>query len=103
MDPINLFIAVLLLAGALGFGWYAGSRKGVAVLAAAEERAKQVPGLQAQLDEVRRACGEAQTECARLNAAQEERERAFEARLAELKEARETMSAQFSEIDRTRA
>lgn len=98
MDASLLLIAILVLVGGLAFGWYAGSRKGVAALAAAEERAKQVPGLQAQLDEVRRACGEAQTECARLNAAQEERERAFEARLAELKEARETMSAQFSEI-----
>jgi DNA recombination protein RmuC len=113
MDPIVLVI-VALLAG-LGGGWFIGSRQAaayrrerderlddfrnaIADLAAAEERAKQVPALSAQLEEARRECGEARTECARLASAQEERQRAFEAQLKELKEAREALSAQFSEI-----
>ncbi|WP_324750305.1 DNA recombination protein RmuC [Sphingomonas sp. LY54] len=113
MDPMIL-VVVALVAG-LGAGWFVGNRqaaafraerdqrledfrKAIADLAAAEERAKQVPALQEQLDQVRRECGEARTECARLSSSQIERERAFEARLQELKEAREAMSAQFSEI-----
>jgi DNA recombination protein RmuC len=47
---------------------------------------------------MRRECGDARSECARLSSAQEEREKAFEARLKELREAREALSAQFSEI-----
>ncbi|PWG01149.1 DNA recombination protein RmuC [Sphingosinicella humi] len=113
MDPV-IFVVVALLAG-LSVGWFAGSRqaaayreerdarlddfrKAIADLAAAEERAKQVPLLSAQLEEARRECGEARTECARLASAQEERQRAFEAQLKELKEAREALSAQFGEI-----
>jgi DNA recombination protein RmuC len=113
MDPMIL-VVVALVAG-LGAGWFVGNRqaaafraerdqrledfrKAIADLAAAEERAKQVPALQEQLEQVRRECGEARTECARLSSSQIERERAFEARLQELKDAREAMSAQFSEI-----
>ena len=109
-----ILVVVALVAG-LGAGWFVGNRqaaafraerdqrledfrKAIADLAAAEERAKQVPALQEQLEQVRRECGEARTECARLSSSQIERERAFEARLQELKDAREAMSAQFSEI-----
>lgn len=98
MDPSILFIAILLLAGGLGAGWFLGSRRAAAELAVAEERAKQVPELQVQLEDIRRDCSAARTECTRLSAAQEERERAFEERLTELREAREALSAQFSEI-----
>lgn len=98
MDPaFILFGIILLLAGGLA-GWLLGTRRSSAALAVAEDRARQVPDLMSQLDEVRKTCGEAQTECARLGAAQEERERAFEQRLSELKEARESLSAQFSEV-----
>jgi DNA recombination protein RmuC len=113
VDPA-LFILVAALTGA-GLGWFLGQRqaaayrrerderlddfrRAIADLAAAEERAKQVPGLQERLEAVRRDCATAQQECARLSSAQEERERAFAARLQELKEAREALSAQFSEI-----
>lgn len=109
-----ILVVVALVAG-LGAGWFVGNRQAaafraerdqrledfrqaIADLAAAEERAKQVPMLQEQLEQVRRECGEARTECARLSSSQIERERAFEARLQELKDAREAMSAQFSEI-----
>jgi DNA recombination protein RmuC len=94
VDPVFLIVALVLLAAGLGAGWLLGSRRGVA----AEERARQLPIVQSQLDEARRACGAAESECARLSAAQIERDRAFEERLTELKEAREALSAQFSEI-----
>jgi DNA recombination protein RmuC len=113
MDPVFLVMAALLLG--LGAGWFLGSRQAaafrkerddrheeyrnaVAELAVAEERARQMPDLQAKLEEMRRECGDARSECARLSSAQEERERAFEERLKELREAREALSAQFSEI-----
>ncbi|MDT9597746.1 DNA recombination protein RmuC [Sphingosinicella sp. GR2756] len=98
MDPFFLLLSALLAGACVLLGWYLGSRRGIAGLAVAEERAKQVPDLQAKLDEVRRECGEARAECARLSTSQEEREKAFELRLAELREAREALSAQFSEI-----
>ena len=115
MDVSALLLAALLLLVGLALGWFLGSRQAAAFrkerderledfrraitdLAAAEERAKQVPILQEQLDAVRGDCAAARSECARLSASAEERERAFEARLAELKEAREALSAQFSEI-----
>src|SRR5687768_7296302 len=113
MDSVFLVVAALLLG--LGAGWFVGSRqaaafrkerddrheeyrKALADLAVAEERARQMPDLQAKLEELRRECGDARAECARLSSAQEARERAFEDRLKELREARETLSAQFSEI-----
>jgi DNA recombination protein RmuC len=115
MDATALLLSVFLLALGLALGWFLGSRQAAAFrkerddrlddfrraitdLAAAEERAKQVPVLQELLEVARSDCGAARSECARLSASAEERERAFEARLAELKEAREALSSQFSEI-----
>lgn len=94
MDPSYLFVAIVLLLAGIGAGWLLGSRRGLA----AEERARQIPTLQSQLEDMRRACSATETECARLSAAQIERERAFEERLTELRQAREALSAQFSEI-----
>src|SRR5688500_11443782 len=113
MDPVFLVVAALLLG--LGAGWFLGSRQAaafrkerddrleeyrnaIADLAAAEERARHVPDLQTKLEEMRRECGDARSEYARLSSSQEEKERAFELRLKELREAREALSAQFSEI-----
>lgn len=87
------FVLVALLAGG-AIGWLLGSRDGVG--------AKQtVDNLRLQLDEVvkeRDANRGAVSELAALRAAQEERERAFEQQLASLKEAKESLSAQFHEI-----
>jgi len=111
---LMLIIAVAALGGA-GLGFVLGGRQAAAMraerdeqlqkfrdaikdLAAAEERAKAVPELAAKLDEMRAQCSSAQQECARLSSAQVEREKAFEARLKELTEARAALSAQFSEI-----
>jgi DNA recombination protein RmuC len=115
MNPLVLIVVVLAMLGGAGLGWFLGNRsaasfraerdqrlddfrRAIADLAAAEERAKQVPELAAKLDEMRSQCAAAQQECARLSAGQDEREKAFEARLKELTEARAALSAQFSEI-----
>ncbi len=116
MDPTVAILIILVAAIAgVALGWLLGHRpaeayrkerderlddfrRAITDLAAAEERAKAVPDLLAELEKVRRECGDARTECARLSSSQEERERAMEARLTELREAREALSAQFSEI-----
>jgi DNA recombination protein RmuC len=94
LDLSFLLLGLLFLTGGLAVGWMIGNRRAVA----AEERAKLVPDLQAQLEAIRNDCGEARAECASLKATQSERERAFEERMKELREAREAMTAQFSEI-----
>jgi DNA recombination protein RmuC len=86
-------VLVALAVGAL-VGWLFGSRDGV--------RAKQTAdGLRLQLDDVvkeRDANRAAAEELAAVKAAQGERDRAFEVRVAELTAARETLSAQFAEV-----
>jgi DNA recombination protein RmuC len=111
----SALLIIVAVAVGLALGWYLGSRqaaafrnerderlddfrRAIADLAAAEERARQVPALQEQLDLVRQTCSEAQQRCASLSSAQEERERAFQAQIEQMKEAREALSAQFSEI-----
>jgi DNA recombination protein RmuC len=115
MDSAFLLITVAAAIAGVALGWLLGGRQVAALrverdarleefkaairdLAAAEERARAVPDLQARLDEVRRDCADAQQRCASLSSAQEERERAFQAQIAQMKEAREALSAQFSEI-----
>ena len=87
------FVFVALLVGAL-IGWLIGGRDGAA--------AKQtVDNLRLQLDEVvkeRDANRDAATRLAALEASQVEREKGFEARIAELIEAKEALSSQFAEI-----
>lgn len=115
MDAVASIVAALMLLAGLALGWFIGSRQAAAFrkerderlddfrraitdLAAAEERARQVPALQQQLEAIRTDCNDARSECARLSASAEERERAFAERIAELQQAREALSAQFSEI-----
>ncbi len=115
MDALLLIVVALAAVAGVALGWFLGNRqadayraerdarlddfrKAITDLAAMEERARQVPTLQAQLEETRQACAAATNECARLNSSQEERERAFDARLKEMREAREALTAQFSEI-----
>src|SRR3569833_4704005 len=115
MDPLVLIIVALAAAGGVALGWFLGGRPAAALravrdraldehrqtsaaLATAEEHSRQLPELQAKLDEVRNDCANARQECARLSSSAEEREKAFEARLKELREAREALSHQFSEI-----
>jgi DNA recombination protein RmuC len=87
------FMIVALAVGAV-IGWLLGSR------AAAGAR-HTVDNLRLQLDEVVKERDEnrsAATKLASLEAAQLEREKAFEARIKELIEAKEALSAQFGEI-----
>jgi DNA recombination protein RmuC len=87
------FVFLALAVGGI-IGWLVGSRAAAA--------SKQVTeSLRLQLDEVvkeRDANRAAVNELSALKAAQEERERAFEQQIAALKEAKESLSAQFHEI-----
>ena len=94
MDPWFLLVALLLLAGGFGTGWFLGSRRAAADIAVAEERAKQAPALQTQLDEMRRERDEGLRAVATLQADA----RNFDLRLKELIEAKDLLASQFSEI-----
>jgi DNA recombination protein RmuC len=94
MDAIVIIVALAGLAIGAIIGWLLGSR------AAAGAR-QTVDNLRLQLDEVvkeRDANRAAVNELGKLQAAEEERAKAFEARIAELKEAKDALSAQFSEV-----
>src|SRR5262245_43429620 len=90
---IIAFVVIALAIGVL-VGWLLGGREGAG--------AKQtIENLRLQLDEVvkeRDANREAATRLAALEASQLEREKGFEARIQELVEAKEALSAQFAEI-----
>jgi DNA recombination protein RmuC len=92
-SAVIAFIIIALAAGGL-IGWLWASRESAG--------AKQtVENLRLQLDEVvkeRDSNRGAVSELAGLKAAQEEREKAFEQQIAALKEAKESLSAQFHEI-----
>jgi DNA recombination protein RmuC len=87
------FVVLALVVGAM-IGWLFGSRDGAGARQAVEN-------LRLQLDEVvkeRDANRGAVSDLAALKAAQEERERSFEQQFATLKEAKESLSAQFHDI-----
>ena len=94
MDVGSIIIVLVALAIGAVIGWLIGSRDGVG--------AKQtVDSLRLQLDEVvkeRDLNRGAAQELATLKAVQDERERAFEERLAELTAAREALTSQFAEV-----
>ena len=94
MNAVILGFVIIALAAGGVIGWLVGSRSAAG--------AKQtVDNLRLQLDEVvkeRDVNREAATKLAALEASQAERERGFEARIAELIEAKEGLSAQFAEI-----
>jgi DNA recombination protein RmuC len=105
MDSSLILFVILALALGAAAGWFLGARQAALYRKERDDRTEDfrkaitdLAGMQAKLDEARQACADARTECARLSAGQEERERAFEARLTELRESREALSAQFSEI-----
>jgi DNA recombination protein RmuC len=91
-------VAIVLILVALGLGaligWLVGSR-------AAASSKEVIQNLRLQLDEVvkeRDLNREAANELAGLRAAQEEREKSFQQQLETLREAKESLSAQFHEI-----
>jgi len=92
-SAVFMFVVLALCVGGL-IGWLAGSR------AAAGAR-QTVDNLRLQLDEVvkeRDANRAAVTELGALKATQSEREKSFEQQIAALKDAKESLSAQFHEI-----
>ncbi|HYX47171.1 MAG TPA: DNA recombination protein RmuC [Sphingomicrobium sp.] len=94
MDAAVVAIALLALLIGAALGWLWAGRESAAAKQAVEN-------LRLQLDEVakeRDANREAATKLAALEASQLERERGFEGRIKELVEAKEALSAQFSEI-----
>lgn len=93
---IGIVVAVAVVAFGLGalIGWLLGSREGAGAKSTLDS-------LRIQLDEVvkeRDANRTAAQDLAALKAAQEERERSFEEKIADLIRAREALSTQFSEI-----
>src|SRR4051812_17941073 len=105
MDAKLLLFILVAVAAGLAAGWFLGTRQVALYRKERDDRTEDfrkaitdLADMQAKLDEARDTCAEARTECARLSAGQEERERAFEMRLSELRESREALSAQFSEI-----
>ncbi|WCT75404.1 DNA recombination protein RmuC [Sphingomonas naphthae] len=94
-------MAVVALLVGLGLGWLLrGSAAGAlaAKLATAEERAAAVPLLRSTLDAVTAERDEALRGLAAERATGAAREAAAEARLTELREAKEALSAQFAEV-----
>jgi len=94
MDLSVVLIAVVALGLGALIGWLFGSRSGAA-------GAQVIESLRLQLDAVieeRDANRSAANELAVLRAAQEERERSFEQQIEALREAKESLSAQFHEI-----
>lgn len=110
MDPLVIVILaiVALVVGAL-LGWFAAGRTMAPLrednarlreeVRIAEEQGRQtVADLRTMLDGVRDERDAAQRELSGLKAAAEERDRAFEARLAELREAKDVLAGQFREV-----
>ena len=105
MDPVViLFVLVALAIGAL-IGWLVGSRSAAAGQGVADSLRLQLDGVREERDIHARSIEALRTEHGELSsrhaasvAAQEERERAFEERLAEINAAKEALGAQFAEV-----
>jgi DNA recombination protein RmuC len=91
---LTLVIGLVALLAGLAVGWFA--RAGSA--AKAEMQAAELQPLRSQLGEVTIARDIALRDLAVERAAMGERAQAFEARLTELREAKEALAAQFSEV-----
>lgn len=105
MDSTTLLFVILALAIGAAAGWFAGNRQAALYRKERDDRTEDfrkaiadLAGMQEKLDEARQACSDARAECAGLSAAREAQERNFQERLAEIRDAREALSAQFSEI-----
>jgi DNA recombination protein RmuC len=111
LDPIALVIIVLALIAGLALGWFLGGRgvaemraerdarteefkRAIVDLAGAQERANSADQLRLDLATMRDERDHGRTELATLRADA----RAFEARLTELKEAKDIMAAQFADV-----
>jgi len=91
MDPLSLLLIALLVAAGVALGWYVG-RGGAGALA--EERGKAADLLRMTLDEVTKERDAAMRDLAGLQSDA----RNFEARMKEMVEAKEALTAQFHEV-----
>lgn len=91
MDPVTLLIIAALVAGGIALGWVLGKGRAGAV---AEERGKAAEQLRTDLTSV---TGERDAAIRELAALQADA-RNFEARMKELMEAKEALTAQFHEV-----
>ncbi|MFC4291897.1 DNA recombination protein RmuC [Sphingorhabdus arenilitoris] len=109
MDPIFVIIALLIALLTGGLGWYLGSHSGNERAARAQDKVEtltvtidkfsgDLAKVEAKLEEVTAERNAAKEAAARLEAYAEERERSFEQQKRDLIEAKEQLSAQFSEI-----
>ena len=94
MDVNLIFVTIAALAVGALIGWLLGSRDGTAAKQTVENLRLQLDGVVAERD-VNRVAAQ---ELAVLQAAHIERAKAFEQQLAALKDAKESLSAQFHEI-----
>ena len=81
-----------------GEAWRLKFNEAVVNLAAEAEKNKRLAEVEAQLGAEREAASTLRAEVAAFQRGEEERARAFEERLAELKDAKDAMSAQFAEV-----
>jgi len=91
---LTLVIGIVALLAGLAIGWFARASSA----AKAEAQAAEVGPLRDQLSQVIAARDVALRELAVERASTNERMQAFEARMTELREAKEALSAQFSEV-----
>ena len=91
MDPLLLLLVAVLVAAGVALGWFVGRGRAGAV---AEERGKAAELLRMTLSEVTKERDEAMRDLAGLKADA----RNFEARMKELLEAKEALTAQFHEV-----
>ena len=111
MEPIAVLFVVLALLVGLAVGWWIANRgvaalraerdqrtdefkKAIVDLAGAEERAKAAEALRQELTTIRNDRDASRADIARLEA----EARGFDARLTELREAKEALAAQFGEV-----
>ena len=81
-----------------GEGWRFKFNEAIVSLAAEAEKNKRLIEVEAQLGAERETAAALRAQVAAFERGQEERDKAFEVRLAELKEAKDALSAQFSEV-----
>jgi DNA recombination protein RmuC len=105
MDSSLILFVILALAAGGAAGWFLGARQAALYRKERDDRTEDfrraitdLAGMQEKLDEARQACSDARAQCAGLSAARDAQERSFQERLAEIRDAREALSAQFSEI-----
>jgi len=94
MEPVVLLLLLTALAVGCLIGWLVGSRQGAGARQTVDNLRLQLDGVVKERDANR---GAAQ-ELAALRAAQAEREKAFQQQIESLKDAKESLSAQFHEI-----